>query len=206
MKRLIALTLLTGLFFNSKAQIPGMGGSAKNIITGRISATIIDSLTKQPIDYASVSLSKIKDGKTINGAVSDQKGKVSIQNIVPGEYNLTIGFIGYKTKKITVKTSPEKPDLNLGTILLFSTESTLQQVEITGKKSIIENKIDRMVYNAEADGTNAGGDATEVMRKVPMLSVDANGDVQLRGSAVRVLINGKPSGTMANSVADALKM
>ncbi|HMI03478.1 MAG TPA: TonB-dependent receptor, partial [Pedobacter sp.] len=115
-------------------------------------------------------------------------------------------FMGYKTKTISVKTSPEKPDLNAGTIYISPTESSLKEVAIVGQKALIENKVDKLVYNAEADITNAGGDATDVMRKVPMLSVDMNGNLQLRGSSVRVLINGKPSGTMANSVADALKM
>jgi hypothetical protein len=119
---------------------------------------------------------------------------------------MLIGFMGYKTKIILVKTSPEKPDLNAGTVYISPTESNLKEVAIVGQKALIENKVDKLVYNAEADITNAGGDATDVMRKVPMLSVDMNGNLQLRGSSVRVLINGKPSGTMANSVADALKM
>ena len=207
MKKLLLICAALLMMMNANAQFPMMGGgNAAPKVTGRISATILDSLTKQPVEYATVSLVNTKTSKPVNGALTDAKGKVSIQNIAPGEYKLVVGFIGYTTKNVVVKTTPEKPDNNLGNVLLAGSASTLNEVTIEGKKNVVENKIDRMVYNAEADATNAGGDATDVMRKVPMLSVDINGNVQLRGSAVRVLINGKPSGTMANSVADALKM
>lgn len=207
MKKLLLICAALLMMMNANAQFPMMGGgNAAPKVTGRISATILDSLTKQPVEYATVSLINTKTSKPVNGALTDAKGKVSIQNISPGEYKLVVGFIGYTTKNVMVKTTPEKPDNNLGNVYLAGSASTLNEVTIEGKKNVVENKIDRMVYNAEADATNAGGDATDVMRKVPMLSVDINGNVQLRGSAVRVLINGKPSGTMANSVADALKM
>ena len=206
MKKILLLCVSLLLIINVKAQFPGMGGAAKPTVMGRISVAVIDSATKKPIEYASVSLTKTKDNKPVNGGITDEKGKVVLQNIAPDDYKLSIGFMGYKTKSMIVKTTPEKPDQNIGTVSISGTANTLSEVTIEGKKALIENKIDRMVYNAEADATNAGGDATDVMRKVPMLSVDINGNVQMRGSAVRVLINGKPSGTMANSVADALKM
>lgn len=209
MKRILLL-LCIGLtiFSTAKAQFPmgGVGGAKKVTVTGRITAVILDSVTKKPVDYASIALIKVKDNKSVNGGLTDDKGKVTLQNVAPDQYKLTVGFMGYKTKSVLVKTTPEKPDLNAGTIYLLPTAGNLKEVEITGQKALIENKVDRMVYNAEGDITNAGGDATDVMRKVPMLSVDINGNVQMRGAAVRVLINGKPSGTMANSVADALKM
>ncbi|MCX2432550.1 MULTISPECIES: TonB-dependent receptor domain-containing protein [unclassified Pedobacter] len=209
MKRILLSLLIFGTFIHANAQFPagGFGGGAKKpTVFGRITATILDSVTKQPIDYATVSLISAKDNKSVNGGVTDPKGKLSLQNVAPDTYKLMIGFMGYKTKSVTVTTTPAKPDQNLGTIYISSTENSLADVQVQGTKAVIENKIDRMVYNAEADGTNAGGDATDVMRKVPMLSVDVDGNVQLRGGAVRVLINGKPSGTMASSVSDALKM
>ncbi|TBO44353.1 TonB-dependent receptor domain-containing protein [Pedobacter kyonggii] len=209
MKKLLLLTFILGLFFTAHAQFTGGGfggGPKKSTVTGRITATILDSLTKKPIDYATVSLVNAKDNKSVNGGVTDEKGKLTLQNVSPDSYKLMIGFMGYKTKSVLVTTTPSKPDNNIGTIYISSTENRLADVQVQGTKAVIENKIDRMVYNAEADGTNAGGDATDVMRKVPMLSVDVDGNVQLRGGAVRVLINGKPSGTMASSVADALKM
>ncbi len=202
---LICISLLT--LVSAKAQFPNMmGGSTGPKIAGKITATVIDSLTKNPVEYATVSVVSTKTNKAVNGGLTDSKGKVVIQNVTTGEYKIIVGFIGYTTKTLTIKTTPEKPDQNIGDVILNGSSKTLNEVTIEGKKNIIENKIDRMVYNAEADATNAGGDATDVMRKVPMLSVDINGNVQLRGSAVKVLINGKPSGTMANSVADALKM
>ena len=206
MKRILLICTTLIFVLNAKAQFPGMGGAPKATITGRISAVILDSLTKNPIDYATVSLVKVKDGKAVNGGVTDDKGKVVLQNVAPDEYKFVVGFIGYKAKSIVIKTTLEKLDYNLGSVEIASTTNTLNTVTVVGAKSMIENKIDRMVYNAEADATNAGGDATDVMRKVPMLSVDISGNVQLRGSSVKVLINGKPSGTMANSVGDALKM
>ncbi|UKT62677.1 outer membrane beta-barrel family protein [Pedobacter mucosus] len=209
MKTIFTLTIILSIFFNAHAQFPvgGFGGAAKkSTVTGRITAVILDSVTKKPIDYATVSLVSIKDNKSISGGVTDEKGRLSLQNISPDAYKLMIGFMGYKTKSVLVTTTPSKPDVSLGNVLISSTANTLADVQVQGTKAIIENKIDRMVYNAEADGTNAGGDATDVMRKVPMLSVDVDGNIQLRGGAVRVLINGKPSGTMASSVSDALKM
>lgn len=207
MKKIILLCVGLMLMFGAKAQFPGMGGGAQKVtVTGRITALVLDSLTKQPIDYATVSLVKVKDNKTVNGGLTDDKGKITLQNVAPDEYKLVVGFIGYKTKTLVVKTTPEKLDNNVGSVFIAASANTLNEITVEGKKAMIENKIDRLVYNAEADATNAGGDATDVMRKVPMLSVDMNGNIQLRGAAVRVLINGKPSGTMASSVADALKM
>lgn len=206
MKRILLLCLCLGTMLTAKAQFPMGGGSAKVTVTGRVTVVIIDSLTQKPVDYATVSLLKVKDSKSVNGGLTDDKGKVVLQNVAPDQYKLSIGFMGYKNKTVMVKTTPERPDNNMGTILLSPTAATLKEVAISGQKAMVENKIDRMVYNADQDVTLAGGTAGDVMRKVPLLSVDIDGNVTLRGSSVRVLINGKPSGTMANSVADALKM
>ncbi len=205
MKRLFTILLfLSGI---SGVQAQGMGGAGAPAVTGRISGIILDSITRIPIDYATVSLGRAGSTKSTNGALTDEKGSFKIENISAGLYRLTIAFLGYKTKIIdSVKTSLAKPDLNLGRIMLAPNQNMLNEVVVTGTTPIIENKIDKLVYNAEQDVAIAGGNATDVLRKVPLLSVDFEGNVSLRGSQnVRVLINGKPSGSMANNMADALR-
>lgn len=206
MKQLLLLLTILSTLSQAQAQF-GLGGAQKVVISGRITAIILDSVTKAPIDYASVSLIRVKDNKSVTGGLTDSKGKVNLLNVPVDAYQLTIGFMGYKNKTISLTTTPEKPDLNAGTIYIVSTQSNLKEVAIEGKAPMVENKIDKLVYNAEQDVTTAGGNASDVMRKVPMVSVDIDGNPSLRGStAIRVLINGKPSGTMSNSIADALKM
>jgi len=198
--------LLFAFIFNvASAQIPGGGGAS---IFGKISGTIIDSITKSPVDYATIAVSRAGSIKSTNGSLTDEKGTFKVINIVPGTYRVTIAFLGYQTKVIDpVKTTPEKPDINLGKIILSPNQKTLNEVVVTGQAAVIENKVDKIVYNAERDVTVSGGNATDVLRKVPLLSVDIDGNVALRGSQnVRVLINGKPSGSMASNMADALKM
>ncbi|MFM6975319.1 MAG: TonB-dependent receptor domain-containing protein [Sphingobacteriaceae bacterium] len=201
----LSLFIIGLLFIGSTfAQMPAGGAS----VTGRINGLIIDSLTQKPVDYATVGLGRTGSTKTTNGSLSDEKGSFKIDNIAPGAYRLTISFLGYQTKVIDpIKTTPQKPDLNLGRIILSPNANALNEVVIEGQAAVVENKIDRVVYNAERDVTVGGGNASDVLRKVPLLSVDMDGNVSLRGSQnVRVLINGKPSGSMANNIADALKM
>jgi ferric enterobactin receptor len=198
------------LFFSFAAFSQGWGGGGNQAaqIKGKITGQIIDSLTNEPVEFATVVLINSEFGKQLDGVITDEKGKFKFSDAALKEYEIEVSFIGYVTRRIKgVKLTKKNPDENLKDIYLFSSSLTLGEVEVTGERSLIENKVDKLVYNADQDITNAGGDASDVLRKVPMLSVDLEGNVSLRGSQnVRILINGKPSGIFANSVADALKL
>ena len=206
-KNLLALTFLV-FSISLNAQFGGFGGNSGPKIKGKISGTVIDTSTNLPVGFATISLRKAGRTKIINGTLSEDNGTFSFTDINPGEYDLEISFIGYKEKIIaSVETTKKKPDKNIGSVFLFPTDYLLDEVEVTAKRALIENKVDKIVFNAEDDSSIAGGDATEVLRKVPLLSVDLDGNVSLRGSQnVRILINGKPSGMFSTNVADALKM
>ena len=190
----------------SEAQFPG-NSSGGTTIVGHISGTIIDSVTKKPVDYATVSLFKGSDKSPINGVVTDGKGNFRLDNLAPGTYKLTVSFIGYPTKTIyPVITTLSKPDRNLETILLAPSQRILKEVVVTGQAALVENKIDKLVYNVEKDITASGTTASDVLSKVPMVSVDLSGNVSVRGDQnVRLLINGKSTGSSAANLSDILR-
>ncbi|MBK0381793.1 TonB-dependent receptor [Pedobacter sp. SD-b] len=174
---------------------------------GKISGAVIDSASHTPIDYASIGLYKTGSNKPIDGVVTNEKGEFTIGNINLGEYKVTIDFIGYKRKTIdNLKLTEQDNQVILGKVILISSSKLLKSVTVTANAPIIQNKIDKIVYNAENDLTSQGGVATDVLKKVPQVSVDIDGNVQLLGSSgVKFLINGKPSSIFGSSVADALQ-
>ncbi len=211
MKILITLILSTCFlnlgFAQSPIGGPNANGSLNKISTAKISGTVIDSITKQPVQYATVALIVASTRKIIDGTICDEKGQFSILKVAPGNYLLSVSFIGYRTFDISLPEIKENnTDINAGTIVISPEAKQLKEVIVLGKRELIEEKVDRTVYNAEQDVTTKGGDATDVLKRVPMLTVDMDGNVSLRGSQnVKVLINGKPSTITAGSIADALK-
>jgi outer membrane receptor protein involved in Fe transport len=205
MKRFYILFAILCSFIAAKAQF-GVGGGGSTIV-GKISGTVIDSLTKKPMDYASVGLYRSGGKSPITGVITDPKGNFKLDGVHPGTYKISITFIGYPTKVVDgIVTTGAKPDKNMGIILVSPGAKTLKEVVVQGQSALIENRIDKIVYNAEKDITAAGGSATDILEKVPLVSVDINGNVSLRGDAnVRVLINGKPSGATSASLSDVLK-
>lgn len=172
--------------------------------TGRLSGTVLDGATKKPVEFATVALLPATGDTPIDGTVADEKGRFSLRGLAPGAYRLQLSFLGYAalTRDVTVTSGPT----DLGALGLTASAQQLGDVTVTGEKETIEVKPDRIVYNADRDLTNKGGMAADVLRKVPLLNVDLDGNVQLRGSSnIRVLINNKPSSILAGSVADALK-
>lgn len=173
----------------------------------RITGFVIDSAATQAVEFANIALFSKATGKPVDGTMADEKGKFTLKSIAAGDYKLMISFIGFKDKTIDNIKLAKGQELDLAVIKLSPDVRTLAEVVVTGEKSMIEEKVDRMVYNAEKDLTSRGGDAADILKKVPMLSVDLDGNVSLRGSSnIRVLINNKPSTIVASSIADALKM
>ena len=87
-----------------------------------------------------------------------------------------------------------------------TTAQKIEEVEIKVQGNVIENQGDKLVYNAAMDVTSRGMSASDMMSKVPMVEIDMDGNVSMRGNRnVRVLINGRPSGLLSGNLADALK-
>lgn len=173
---------------------------------GKFSGIVKDA-EGDAIPYATIRILSGEDKKLINGTIAGEDGKWIFRNVPEGDFHISISFISYKTKELgPYKVTGKGESYNLGDIILESSATELDQVVVEGERELIEDRVDRIVYNAEQDLTTAGGDASDVLRRVPLLTVDPDGNVALRGSSnLNVLINGKPSTITAGNLADALK-
>jgi len=182
------------------------GASKAYSQSGRLSGKIVDSLTNQPIEYAAVSLIDKMTHKTVTGSVSGLNGGFLLAEAKAGIYNILIEAIGFFPFSMELILTDHDKRTDLGTIHLRRKTSGLQTVTVVGGQKLIENKIDKMVFNAEKDLTSQGGVATDILKKIPQVSVDVDGNVELAGSSsIRFLIDGKPSTAFGNNIADVLQ-
>lgn len=172
-----------------------------------IQGTVLDSTSHRPVEFATITLLPKGSTKPLTGTITDAAGKFSIDDAVQGSFSLVIESIGHQPYTIPdfVVVASEKIR-DLGTVSLRSSGKTMEAVVVTTQAKVIENKIDRMVFNAEKDIGSQTGTASDVLKKVPQVSVDVDGNVQLAGSGgVRFLINGKPSTAFGSSITDVLQ-
>ena len=180
--------------------------TAEKKVPTRIIGIAKDLKTGEPVGYATAALYKAGTEVSTAGAVADGEGIFFITGFGLGVYELQLTFLGYETVKRTVNINSMDADINLGEIGMSDEGVALEEVTVQGQRELIEERVDRTIYKAENDKTTAGGDATDVLRRVPMLSVDLDGNVSMRGSAnILVLIDNRPSAIAASSIADALR-
>lgn len=180
--------------------IAGMAQTPPNyLISGKIS----DSVAHSPIDYATVLLKN--DKKTaLKSVVTSKDGSFGIHGIPTGKYFLTIVYVGYQTKMISVTVA--NADVNVGEISLKANATKLKEVTVVGDRPLIKQEIDRISYDVKADPEAKVNNVLEMMRKVPLLSVDGDDNIQLQGNSnYKILINGKPSGMVERNPKDILK-
>ncbi|ANE50816.1 TonB-dependent receptor domain-containing protein [Flavisolibacter tropicus] len=178
--------------------------NAQSVTPKNITGIVKDSLTQQPLPQATVAL--LEGTRSLANTQSTETGSFTLSTITPGNYTLTISSVGYEKKSMPITVKSDNTTIDLGTIWLITEGKQLSGVTVTAEKALLEDKGDRLIYNAEKDASNAGGTAADVLRKIPALTVDLDGNVQLRGNSnLKVLINGKPSAMMARNLADALR-
>ncbi|EPR65602.1 TonB-dependent receptor domain-containing protein [Cyclobacterium qasimii] len=199
--------LLISIIFLAVGSLDSFGQKATEKKEFKISGKVIDKATGEPIPYATAFLKEAATDASVAGGVADDNGEFFFNVKTAGKYKVELSFVGYDSfVRGDVEVGPNTPSLFLGNLGLNESAVSLEEVTVQGQRNLIEEKVDRTIYNAENDKTTAGGDASDVLRRVPMLTVDLDGNVSMRGSSnILVLIDNKQSAIVANNIADALK-
>ncbi|WP_264554028.1 TonB-dependent receptor domain-containing protein [Flavobacterium sp. N2038] len=158
--------------------------------TTAIKGNITDG--KLPIEFVDVVLKSTSDStKTANYAVTDVMGNFALENVRSGDYQLQFKLIGFKTisQKIKVSESP----ISIGTIKLQNDTNLLNDVVVKSQKKQIQKTNEGFIFNAVSNISQSGGTATDMLKSIPTVAVDAEGGITLRGKSPMILINGKNS-------------
>ncbi|TDW48840.1 outer membrane receptor for ferrienterochelin and colicin [Flavobacterium sp. 270] len=198
MKKLKFAVLLV-FFFTSFYNYAQQPGPAKNKV--KVTGKVFEKVSKQPLEYATISIMALNDTKVIAGGITNPKGEFEVA-VAPGTYDIKIEFISFKPTEIKQKAITG--DTNLGSVNLSEDAAQLNEVVVRAEKSTVEIKLDKKVYNVGQDMMVKGGTVSDVLDNVPSVSVDTEGNVSLRGSDnIRILIDGRPSNAI--NVAEALR-
>jgi len=164
--------------------------------TGSVSGTVIDKLTNTPVESADVVLLSGKDSALIKGISTGADGSFSFTNIAFGSYTIRASLVGHNTVSIKgIILSTDKPSVALDPVKLTSGSATTEEILVETEKSAIQFDGDKKIFNVSQNPMNSSGSAIELLKNIPSVSVDAEGNVSLRGNSnVKITVDGRPFG------------
>lgn len=230
MRKLFLALSLVFVSVISFAQPTGMGGGNRGtggqMPTGRFYGKVIDSKSGKPIEYASVTLlqnkmdtaTKKRKEVIVAGMLTKPNGEFSLENVaIFGPSKLKITVIGFKefTQNVSFDIKPggdmsammNALDKDLGNIKIDLDEKILDNVTVSASTNPgLQLGIDRKVFNVDKNIVSAGGTAVDVMKNVPSINVDIDGNVSLRNNAPQIFVDGRPTTMQLDQIpADAIE-
>jgi len=228
MKYSLLTTLLTICSFVAMAQPPGgmgnrMGGQS---ISGRLYGKVVEAKSGKAVEYASVQLlqtrmdtvTKQRVEMVIGGMLTQSNGDFSIENVpVMGPpLKLKITGIGIKeyiqNVSFDLKRGGNPQDMmnaldkDLGNLKVEIEEKVLGNVTVTSERPGLQLAIDRKVFNVDKNIVSQGGTAVDIMRNIPSLNVDIDGNVTMRNNTPQLFVDGRPTTlTLEQIPADAIQ-
>lgn len=153
---------------------------------------IVQDEAKGKLSFVNAVIKNAKDSTFVSGAVTNEDGLFSLPDVSPGDYLLELGYLGYTTKKIPILVGRLSEFLDLGTIDLQESSTTLDEVVIEGSQDAVAETLEKKVFKVEDNITQSGGSLLQVMHTLPGVTVSDEGTVRLRGSdRVTLLVDGK---------------
>ncbi|HEY4652499.1 MAG TPA: TonB-dependent receptor, partial [Pontibacter sp.] len=182
------LCLCAGFISPLKAQ-----NSTSPASSGSISGVLTDSVSRKPVEFATVALLVSGTSQSVDVKLTDAAGKFDFQGLKPGNYELMISFIGYKTKAVKgLQVTAQKPAVTLAEVPFSPAVTQLREVNVQTLRPTITQEADRMVVSIEGTALAAGKTAYDVLATSPGVYIDHEGNIQLNGRAgATVMIDGK---------------
>lgn len=162
---------------------------------GKLVGKVVESPGNIGVSFATVAVLVSRDSTLSTGGVTDENGVFAIPDVKPGKYIIRVTNMGYQTKFVpNINVATEANLLDLGTIVVLPEAQKLNEVIVKGEKTMIVDDIDKKIVNIGKDMLATSNNVSDLLEKVPAVSLDENGNPQVRGKGnVVVLIDGKPS-------------
>ena len=217
------------LSIQSFAQIPGggrPGGGAQNMNMGRFYGRIVDGKTNKSIEAASIQLiqskmdtvTKKRKDVVVAGQLTKGNGDFSLESLpIMGQFKLKITAIGFLPLEQNVKFDINMNggdfskmlnniDVDLGNIKLEVDAKQLDEVKVVGTKPFMQMGVDRKVFNVEKNLVSTGQTASEMMKNIPGVDVDIDGNVSLRNASPTIFVDGRPTNLTLDQIpSDAIQ-
>lgn len=196
---LISMALILMLALCAKAQ------NTQHSYT--ITGVVADSVTHEGESYATLTIARADSAaKPVKQALTDIKGRFSISSSGTGSYLLMVRSMGRKPMQRAYTVDATTRTIDLGTLLLQDGGNQLETVEVVAYKPLVKADIDKIAYSVEDDPEANTNTVIEMLKKVPMVTVDGQDNVQVNGStAFKVYVNGKPNNMMTKNPKEILK-
>ncbi|TWJ01549.1 outer membrane receptor protein involved in Fe transport [Mucilaginibacter frigoritolerans] len=167
----------------------------------KIHGTVADSASQKPLDLITVTLTDADSH--VASTQTKNNGGFEFTGLKKKIYSLSIRAVGYLEIKTTINL---QTDTNAGVFLLRADVKTLKEVQVRSSKPLIQQKDGKVIYDMQADPESKAKSVLDILPKIPFITVDASGNIQLKGSAsFKVFVNGKPSGMMDNNLTNVLR-
>ena len=198
-KRIIVLAFLAVAFISAMAQ--------KQQFDYTIYGVVEDSITHEGEPYATLSIyRKGHEEKAVQMAVTDANGKFKVTSKGEGDYVLEVKSVSRTPLRRFFTVSKQSRSQNLGTLLVSDSKTELKGVEVVAYKPLVKADIDKLTYSVEDDPESQTNTVMEMLKKVPMVSVDGQDNVKVNGStSFKVYVNGKPNNMMTKNPKEVLK-
>ena len=195
----LLLLLMANIPIGANAQ------NSQNIYS--VKGVLVDSLSNESEPYATIRIAfSDNPDKPVQLAITSDNGKFNEKLKNPGNYIITFSSVGKNTVQRNFTLSEKTPTADLGTILISEATQLLKGVEVVAQKPLVKAEIDKVTYSIEDDPDSKTNSTLEMLRKVPLVTVDGEDKIQVNGSSnFKVHVNGKPNTMMSNNPKEVLK-
>ncbi len=164
-----------------------------NAQNASISGNIADAMSREALEYASVAVYKTSDSSLVTGIITDESGNFNIEKMDKGSYYIRSRFLGYKANVTRSFSLAAGQHLTLDTIFLEPAKQMVQELTVSGNRIYTTNKLEKQSYDASRFESAKGGSALDVIKNMPSVALNGQGEITVRGSSgFMVLLNGKP--------------
>lgn len=171
-----------------------------------VKGKLVSSTDQAPLPYATISVARENNpGTSVKKMATEENGDFSTR-LEPGSYILTFDFVGMNSLERTIELSSSENPYDMGNIELTEGSTELDELSVTAQAPLVKVEIDKLTYSAKDDPESATSNVLDLLRKVPLVTVDGEEEIQLKGSSnFKIYLNGKPSNMISGNPAQVLK-